>query len=151
MKTRNGFVSNSSSTSFCIIGVSESHYIEQLANAEKLSFPWSGEMVKYKKIRGCQHKITGAFCSTCGKPDYVKQEVEIEYDELEYGCISGKILNFYGSDDVPIYSGIDAMETLETMNLEEARIYFSELVKKNFDVDVPFEAINLYYGEEGNG
>ena len=67
MKIRTGFVSNSSSSSFCIIGTDEAKYIKQLMDAEGLSLA----------------------CS------YEDDSEEGEY--LSYGVAEGKVVNFHGS------------------------------------------------------
>ncbi len=77
MKERHGFVSNSSSTSFCIYGV----YVD---DATELLNQLVGEFVP-KKIRGCKHPIaieTVKFCPECGKPSWIVEEDnrDITYD-----------------------------------------------------------------------
>jgi len=64
MKTRSGFVSNSSSTSFCVIGTSSKEHIEQLAKAEGFWFDesnwallsWGQEEGKVVTFYGSDHE-----------------------------------------------------------------------------------------------
>ena len=69
MKIRNGFVSNSSSTSFCVYGI----YVN---NEKELLNQLAGGFVP-KKVRGCNHPIaieTVKFCPECGKPSWIIEE-----------------------------------------------------------------------------
>ena len=73
MKIRQGFVSNSSSTSFCIYGIE----ISESDMAKLVKQPTES------KKDGCEHKFkrtTVKFCPECGKPAYIiiKPEFDVE-------------------------------------------------------------------------
>lgn len=85
MKIRNGFVSNSSTSSFVIAGF----YLPKNTTIEKvLEKLYSGkkDFPKRKpptKIRGCSHKeiMDAEFCPTCGMPMWDENDSEEEYKE----------------------------------------------------------------------
>jgi len=87
MKVRQGFVSNSSSSSFVISGfyMPEDMTIESVV--EKM-FGKDKDFPKRKKSttsRGCEHHFVGSskFCPECGKPIWIDKYYEDEYqDEL---------------------------------------------------------------------
>lgn len=85
MKIRTGFVSNSSSSSFVIIGF-ELESDKMIEIAEKL---YSGHKMFPKKpilekIRGCEHKeVEAKFCPECGKPMWITNEEDFEEYEYE--------------------------------------------------------------------
>ncbi len=74
MKTRNGFVSNSSSSSFVIVGFSlpsKFNYVKELLNDIK---PLK------KKIRGCKHSETkNNFCPKCGIRTWTETFIDQHY------------------------------------------------------------------------
>jgi predicted RNA-binding Zn-ribbon protein involved in translation (DUF1610 family) len=157
MKIRNGFVSNSSSSSFCIIGVGNG-WVAQLAEAEGKHFECFDdyEDVETKKVRNCSCDIDpnkGKYCPECGNLIWGEEEVERdepEYDDLGYGCCSGKVVDFYGNDE-PSISGIDAEKLLQTMTIPEACRHFQKVIKEKFGIDIPLKAIKFECGECGNG
>ena len=122
MKIRNGFVSNSSSSSFCIIGVDYSSHVAALIKAEGLDF---------------------GHYNAKGDWEYGK-------DCLGYGVCQGKIVEFYGNSE-PQYAGVDAKPFLEKRTLQGARKAFQTLVKKFLDVEIPLRDIDIHYGEAGEG
>lgn len=76
MKTRNGFVSNSSSTSFCVYGV----YVD---GGTKLLDQLAGKFVPKKK-EGCEHKFNRdsfKFCPECGSQAW---HVETDNRDISY-------------------------------------------------------------------
>ena len=146
MKTRQGFVSNSSSSSFCIIGVERS-WANRLAVAEGKNY--EGEEPKIKVVPGCECNVNRAnYCPECGSPKCKTVEVEPakEPDYLGYGCDDGKVVRFFGGGELQ-YAGIDAEPLLSDMNIKEARVYFHDLIKKEFKLDIPIDKIDFYYGE----
>jgi len=150
MKIRNGFVSNSSSSSFCIIGVERS-WANRLAVAEGKNY--EGEEPKIKVVPGCECNVNRAnYCPECGSPKCKTVEVEPakEPDYLGHGADFGKVVNFYGGDELQ-YAGVDAEPLLVDMSIKEAAVHFKALVKQELGVDIPIEKIGFYYGEVGSG
>jgi len=104
MKIRKGFVSNSSSSSFVVIGY--------LVNSDKYSFEKLLEIfypkeyaVMRKKLeskeRGCEHpEADKEFCAECGKPMWIKDECEIDdyLFELQNDIENSDGISFYDSD-----------------------------------------------------
>jgi hypothetical protein len=148
MKTRNGFVSNSSSSSFCIIGVEDESLLKALAKAEKLHFRWNGDP-ETELARGCNHKIdkTDQFCKVCGKPAYVEKEVKVNYNDLGHGVCDGEIILFFGNGYYPYNAGIHAPELLNKMTIPQAAEYFCKLVKNKLNIDINPAQVQLLYGE----
>ena len=84
MKIRNGFVSNSSSSSFVISGFYLPKGIVIVEIWKKL-FGEDEDFPKRKpstKERGCSHKEMNAkFCPECGKPMWIEEDYDSEYED----------------------------------------------------------------------
>jgi hypothetical protein len=152
MKIRNGFVSNSSSSSFCIIGVT-GQWAERLADAEGKQYR-EPEPIK-KEVPGCEHKAKkGKFCPICGASSTKTIEVMPEnykQDFFSHGYDSGKEVTFYSNYNYPEYAGVDAEPLLEEFSIKSARKYFQTMVTDKLGVDIPLDVIGFYYGECGDG
>ena len=86
MKIRNGFVSNSSSSSFCIFGVSltENEYKKLIKDAVEALKLETESKPKPAPIPSCKHKFdreTLKFCGVCGKTAYEPVVEEDDYDD----------------------------------------------------------------------
>ena len=108
MKIRTDFVTNSSSSSFVIVGINDNSIIKELIKAE-------------------------------GK-------TEISCD---YGIDQGKIVDFYGYYDEADYAGINIENLMETMTLPQLKQYFVDIIKKEYNIDIPLNRVELHYGEVG--
>jgi hypothetical protein len=151
MKIRSGFVSNSSSSSFCIIGVSGGNWISQLEKAEGKHY--GAYEPEESEVPGCDcNEKRQKFCPECGAPKSKMVEVDSnkEPDYLSYGCDAGKVVTFYGSYEAN-YAGIDATGLLEGNTLKQAREYFVCLVEEKLGVKIPTHAVDLHFGEAGEG
>lgn len=135
MKIRAGFVSNSSSSSFCLIGVSNEDDIKALMEACGLKWVTGGEY-----------------------PKLIQKSINNELDDGDDadqwgGYIKTNVLDFVMSDYNPdnmIGAGIGT-SILETMTLPEARKYFASLVKKELGVTIHPKDVELISGECSDG
>jgi hypothetical protein len=127
MKTRNGFVSNSSSTSFCIVGTSGFAKKVFRAVVEKSQMSISGIEDVFSSGVGEVDGITFV-----GNPSYENNTLDEAIESMELS-----------------YCGFEAKGILEKHSLADAR----EIVCNKFKqlgVDVPVNKINLLYGEASN-
>lgn len=86
MKIRNGFVSNSSSSSFCIFGVAltESEYKKLIKESVEALKAEEAKKPKPAPIPCCKHKFDREnfkFCGICGKPNYEPIPEEEDFDD----------------------------------------------------------------------
>jgi len=123
MKTRTGFVSNSSSTSFCIVGVS-SPYAQAIAKKMGLTHDDNS----YGTCEFDDGLI--AVFSNNGYSD----EDEDEND---------------ASGSVELV-GIVADEILENKSVRQAAEEFSEMIEKKYGIKIDPVKVGLHYGEASN-
>jgi len=130
MKIRQGFVSNSSSSSYLIVGVIDDELIKQLL---KKDFPYQYDNGIYE----------GNFINFCCS-DYLIDTNEVTED-VE------KFVN--DLDDLPFIAGIDIEDLFrkQNKNLKEIKEYFIKQVKEKFDIEIDIEDVKFDYGEVSSG
>ena len=130
MKIRQGFVSNSSSSSYLIVGVTDDELIKQLL---KKDFPYQYDNGIYE----------GNFISFCCydyliDTDEVTEDVEKFVNDLDY---------------LPFIAGIDIEDLFrkQNKNLKEIKEYFIKQVKEKFDIEIDIKDVKFDYGEVSSG
>jgi hypothetical protein len=130
MKIRNGFVSNSSSSSFVISGfyLPEGQTIKDVV---KKLCSGMGDFPQKRlpgRVRGCNHKeVDAKFCPECGKPMWIEKDYESEYEyalssyindfQRKTGLNYEEDVNFIGYAVTSIYD--DGGFEVEKSNLQE--------------------------------
>lgn len=130
MKVRNGFVSNSSSSSFCIFGVVVNDKILEIVK-KKVKAEAQTETEEYMVCEKCGHtpRSSPKFCEKCGGNIVTKtREVEYEYEMYEMFEAVGLA---YNSDDYTSYAGVGIsgcdVEAIISAQKELEEIFGSEM------------------------
>lgn len=122
MKIRLDFVTNSSSSSFLIVGVEDEGTIKKLLDAENI------------------------------KTDNHRDDDDDDYDEYHNGFVSGKVLDYYGMNNYLYYAGLkeDVSIMAETMTLKDMRRKFIETVYEHLNIEINEDKVDFVFGEYGN-
>ena len=124
MKNRSGFVSNSSSTSFCIIGVNV----------------WDRD----KAVEREKEEIVAVLVEL--------EDIDVDDDcSFRFGVESRENISFFGSEGEIYYVGVDAKPLLQTMSIPDARALFTQKMHALYNLCVPLEYVEFLYGESGSG
>jgi hypothetical protein len=141
MKIRMGFVSNSSSSSFCILGIKgRSDAIYNLMVAEGFPVDEGGRFLNSSQIVDGRRIYDGYGFVSLVTPNGI------------YGGEKICKLSYYGTiynKEPPMVAGFDAEEYLKDKSITQA---VQEFVKfcKGLGVDIPEKWVGLYFGESGS-
>lgn len=128
MKIRSGFVSNSSSSSFLIVGVEN---VDKIAEGLKWERDETGEINYNSWTERPIFYETG----------YGSAELRVEYEPK-------KPYAFYGSWDQPYYFGVDIESNLRAgERVPDIKTVFIKKVKEDFDISLDWNEVDLFYGE----
>ena len=145
MKIRSGFVSNSSASSFCVLGVSDQSIIQQIQEAVDCYKEQKKKALR-KPVRGCSHDFpkNAKFCTDCGEPIWVDSFDEDYFDDMwkdnpymvfptdEYGKVAA--------------AGFDNIKVLQESSIREAAVQIATKIKQDLGVDVDPSKIDLRVG-----
>ena len=122
MKIRMGFVTNSSSTGFLVVGVQDDNMIERIRQAVAAS---DGKELERDDYR--------------------------DDDEPDVMHKAGLAMLTYTYCYDPFIVGYEAEKLLETMSVQQIREKFVTDMKERFGIDVPPGSVQLDYGTVGGG
>jgi len=149
MKIRTGFVSNSSSSSFCIIGVSDNDVVFKLMKAD--GFPTKQEKKRVDRWDGAgRMKSAERYKKECESAPLV-EVLDTDHIGGGYGYWDTKGVKepklIYLGGDQPEYAGLNAERLLQNRSIAQAKEYFADYVKNNLNVDIDESEVGLHYGE----
>jgi len=141
MKIRFGFVSNSSSSSFCIVGTRDKKTIRQLMEVEGFPFDEVGN-IDYE-FNGSEKSVHAGF----GIVELMKPSKVSKYSWDGERINKFEYVGSCYNNDLPEYAGWAAEDCLKTRTIQGAVKHFIETCKKKFNVDVPEKSVGFFYGE----
>jgi len=154
MKVRTGFVSNSSSTSFAILGLEVSKRIKDAFETMEIN--------KIKKeqdkkgipefIDGCNHTFdreTYSFCPYCGNKEQIKNpeyEEELDYDFDLYDFFEDYGWEHHRETEYGDIFGICISSIPEDSTIKEAKEKFIAYVNKYSGMNISANQVSLMIG-----
>ncbi len=146
MKIRTGFVSNSSTSSFCILGIINDDLSQKIQDAIE---EWKEKEIQKRttEVRACAHPLVEAnFCPECGKPmwmnnsDRIRDDLHDEWaDSPPFG-----IEVHEGDDGTEI--GVYAKSRLQDKSIREAARELAAELKDNLSIEISPDDIDLICG-----
>ena len=144
MKIRNGFVSNSSSSSFCIIGV-EGNWASKLLAAEL-----HNGAPRTRPNHGSDCECSKCLAFRAWESGELPEDLDFGYGHY---CPGDRklLLEYYGNGGESVTAaGFEAAGILEDSTLKDAKKAFKMAIKTKLDLDVPLAVIGLRYGRVSN-